>query len=149
MMNQESQSSNLTTLKFYNETGLDIEENITSDNKSVTAGAYGSAKDTALLMALLWKTYPLQLEITARKDARIVSQDGVAHVLPNTNEALGHFSGMIASKTGYTDLAGGNLAIIFDVGIGHPVIAVVLGSTYKGRFEDMEKLTDATLKALK
>ena len=46
-------------------------------------------------------------------------------------------------KTGLTDLAGGNLAVVFDVGLAHPVVAVVLGSTESGRFVDMQKLVDA------
>ncbi|MEK7460256.1 MAG: serine hydrolase [Patescibacteria group bacterium] len=149
MMNSKAQTMGLSTMKFYNETGLDIQENgLSSGSARMTPGAYGSAKDVSLLMTELWKTYPSQLEITARRDVRIVSQNGIAHALSNTNEALGHFPGMVGSKTGYTTLAGGNLAIIFDVGIGRPVVAVVLGSTYEGRFDDMQKLTDATLKTL-
>lgn len=148
MMNSKAQSLGLSTMKFYNETGLDLRFGGLDDSKSATPGAYGSAKDVALLMSELWRIYPTQLEITSREDARIISQDGITHVLPNTNEALGHFPGIMGSKTGYTTLAGGNLAIIFDVGIGHPIVAVVLGSTYKGRFDDMQKLTDATLRAL-
>lgn len=143
MMNEKARTLGLATLKFYNESGLDLEQG----GVSIMAGGYGSAKDVALLVAELWKKYPTTLEITTRKDVRIVSQDGIAHILPNTNEALGQYPGMIGSKTGYTSLAGGNLAIIFDIGIGHPVVAVILGSTREGRFSDMRALTQATLKA--
>ncbi len=146
MMNEKAKALGLSTMEFFNESGLDI------DNVRVglpaQAGSYGSAHDVAVLMGILWQTYPTTLEITARKDARIISQDKIAHILPNTNEAAGRYTGLIASKTGYTDLAGGNLVILFDVGIGHPVVAVVLGSSYKGRFEDMHVLTQATLKAV-
>jgi D-alanyl-D-alanine carboxypeptidase len=48
------------------------------------------------------------------------------------------------SKTGYTDLAGGNLAVVFDAGIGHPVAVVVLGSTKEERFTDVQRLVRAT-----
>ena len=51
-------------------------------------------------------------------------------------------------KTGLTDLAGGNLAVVFDVGLAHPVVAVVLGSTEYGRFEDMQKLVTTARKAI-
>ena len=74
--------------------------------------------------------------------------DNRVHILSNTNESLGRYPGILGSKTGYTDLAGGNLVIVFDVGINHPVAAVVLGSTREGRFEDMAKLTQATLKTI-
>lgn len=140
MMNEKARTLGLSTMEFFNESGLDVDK--------IRTGGYGSASDVASLMTTLWRTYPTTLEITARKDARVTSQDGIAHILPNTDEAAGRYNGLIASKTGYTDLAGGNLAILFDVGVGHPVVAVVLGSTYKGRFEDMHTLTQAALKAL-
>ena len=143
MMNEKAQALGLSTMEFFNESGLDLEENGTT----VKAGGYGSAHNIAMLMIELWNKYPATLEITTRKDARITSQDGIVHVLPNTNEALGRYPGMIGSKTGYTELAGGNLVILFDVGIGHPVVAVVLGSSRDGRFADMQMLTQATLKA--
>jgi D-alanyl-D-alanine carboxypeptidase len=47
-------------------------------------------------------------------------------------------------KTGYTDLAGGNLGIVADVVSGHRIVAVVLGSTRDGRFADMRTLIRAT-----
>ena len=52
---------------------------------------------------------------------------------------------MLLSKTGLTDLAGGNLSLVFDVGIGHPVAVVVLGSTKSARFTDGVELVHATL----
>ena len=53
--------------------------------------------------------------------------------------------GLLRSKTGFTDLAGGNLAVIFDAGMNHPVAIVVLGSTQSGRFTDVKTLMAATL----
>ncbi len=140
MMNEKALTLGFSTIEFFNESGLDVSE--------TQNGGYGSAREVALLFAELWKKYPTSVEITVRKDARIYSQDKIAHILQNTNEVTGRFPGLVGSKTGYTDLAGGNLAIIFDRGIGSPVVLVVLGSTYKGRFEDMQKLVRATIKAL-
>lgn len=146
MMNEKARTLGFSTMEFFNESGLDIEnKNTLTPTK---AGGYGSAREVASLMATLWKSYPETTEITSQKNARITSRDNILHILSNTNEAIGHFPGMLVSKTGYTDLAGGNLVILFDVGIGHPIVAVVLGSTYKGRFEDMRSLTQATLKTL-
>ena len=140
MMNEQAKTLGFSAMEFFNESGLDVDE--------TTNGGYGSAHEVALLMMNLWRKYPETLEITTHKDARIYSQDGGAHILPNTDEAIGHFPGLIGSKTGYTKLAGGNLAIVFDRGVGSPVVAVVLGSGYKERFADMQRLTDATLKVL-
>lgn len=144
MMNERARALGLAQMEFFNESGLDVNEgqNGLPAIASATAGGYGSARNVADLFAELWKKYPETVEITARKDARIISQDDIAHILPNTNEIVGHIPGLIASKTGYTTLAGGNLAVIFDKGIGEPVVAVVLGSSYKGRFADMEKLVE-------
>jgi D-alanyl-D-alanine carboxypeptidase len=54
----------------------------------------------------------------------------------------------VFGKTGFTDLAGGNLAIVFEVGPSRPVVAVILGSTQEGRFEDMRALVDHTREAI-
>lgn len=144
LMNARAEKLGLSSMQFLNESGLDISESL--DGQEISRpGALGSARDVAVLMATLWQTYPQSLEITRRKDARIVSQDGLAHVLINTNTGMSDYPGMLGSKTGFTSLAGGNLVIIFDIGIGHPVVASVLGSTIDGRFEDMKKLVDATL----
>lgn len=140
MMNAKADELELSSLEFSNASGLDIKE---IENESVLvrrAGGFGSAREVATLASLLWKKYPNTFEITAHKDARIVSQGDVTHSLMNTNEITGHIPGLMASKTGYTELAGGNLVVIFDIGIGHPIVAVVLGSTQKGRFEDMEHI---------
>ena len=138
MMNEKALALGLDQMEFFNESGLDI---------SVTQnGGYGSARNVAELFAELWKKYPENVEVTAGKDARIYSQDDIAHILPNTNEIVGRIPGLVASKTGFTNISGGNLAVIFDMGIGDTVVAVVLGSTYKGRFDDMQKLVEAVRK---
>ena len=55
--------------------------------------------------------------------------------------------GAEVSKTGFTDLAGGNLGVIVDVSVGHPVAIIVLGSTRNGRFEDVRILYDVLRKS--
>jgi D-alanyl-D-alanine carboxypeptidase len=137
MMNEKALALGLDQTQFFNESGLDV-----SDTQN---GGYGSAKNVAMLFEELWGKYPEVIEVTAHRDARIYSQDNIAHILPNTNEIVGKIPGLVASKTGYTELSGGNLAIIFDRGIGDPVIIVVLGSGYKERFDDVQKLVVATM----
>ena len=63
--------------------------------------------------------------------------------IPNTNQTIETLSGAEASKTGYTDRAGGNLAVIVDISVGHPIVIVVLGSTRQGRFQDIDVLYKA------
>lgn len=136
LMNERARALGFSNTEFFNETGLDI--------SPAQNGGYSSAREVAALFTKLHKDFPTTLEVTTRKHARIVSQGGIVHALPNTNEAISYLPGLIASKTGYTTIAGGNLAIMFDGGLGHFFVAVVLGSTYKGRFEDMRALMDKT-----
>lgn len=135
MMNKKAKDLDLVNMEFFNATGLDV--------NSVQSGGYGTAREVAVLLATLQKNFPATLEATARKNVRVILPSGRAYAFSNTNEALAHIPGLIASKTGYTDLAGGNLAIIFDGGLGHFFVAVVLGSTHKGRFEDMKNIMQA------
>jgi D-alanyl-D-alanine carboxypeptidase (penicillin-binding protein 5/6) len=120
-----------------NGTGLDID--------TTEAGAYGSARDIAQLAGEFATGIPDVSKATTKRSVTITSTAGVAHSLPNTNPDVSALPGLLLSKTGYTDLAGGNLAIVFDAGIGHPVAVVVLGSTRDARFTDVEKLVHATL----
>ncbi len=136
MMNDEARVRSFTSMKFTNESGL--------DSNQAHGGGYGSAREIALLLADIVRKSPNLLEATTRKEPRIVSVSGVPYTVINTNEIVGRIPGLIASKTGYTALAGGNLAVVFDIGIGHLIVAVVLGSGYEGRFRDMEKLVAAT-----
>jgi len=58
---------------------------------------------------------------------------------------VGTIPRLLLSKTGYTDLAGGNLALVFDAGIMHPIAVIVLGSSKSARFTDGTALVAATL----
>ena len=69
-----------------------------------------------------------------------LNSDIFAHLTKNTNIIVDKLPGVLASKTGFTDLAGGNLIMAFDIGLGHRIIISVLGSTKEARFEDLEKL---------
>lgn len=124
---------------FVDVSGLDV--------STTLAGSYGSARDIARLFAYAASTSPDVFAKTA--DSRIIVRglDGSA-TAENTNDALPSIPGFILGKTGYTDLAGGNLAIVYDEGPGHPVAIVVLGSTHEGRFDDMRTLVNATHQAL-
>jgi serine-type D-Ala-D-Ala carboxypeptidase (penicillin-binding protein 5/6) len=139
-MNQKARELALLQTYFMDASGLDLSESM--------ASAYGSARDVAQLMLYLLRNTPHLISATAKDDALIYSINGYSHEAINTNEALGVIPGLIGGKTGFTDLAGGNLVVAFDVGLGRPVIAVVLGSTQDGRFEDMKKLVDATRKTI-
>ncbi len=140
-MNEKARALGMHETFFENDTGLDI--------SSTTASAYGSARDIATLLASLVQTVPALVEDTSVEQKIFTSLSGYAHKARNTSSVPGALDGTIASKTGYTDLAGGNLAVVFEPIPGRPVAAVVLGSTRDGRDADMEKLADGSKMALK
>jgi len=135
-MNSKAKKLGLTQTYFLNETGLDIAGNAT--------GGYGSARDIAKLLSYMYANHPELVEITSYKN-KILRSSEAMHSIKNTNPHVGQIPGLIASKTGYTDMAGGNLAVLFDIGPARPVVAIVLGSSQDGRFDDMDDLVWATI----
>lgn len=136
LMNKKAKELNLEQTFFLNETGLDV--------NSETSGVYGSAKDITFLIKYILENEPEILAKTREESFLAVSLGEKPRDFENTNKIVNKIPGFIAGKTGYTDLAGGNLAIVFDAGFNHPIIAVVLGSSFEGRFNDMEKLVAAS-----
>ncbi len=134
-MNVRAKELGLSQTSFRNPTGLDI--------SPTEAGAYGSARDVAKLMEYILKNSPELLEVTTYIDTAVYNEAGIFHQADNTNYVVDAIPHTIASKTGYTTLAGGNLVVAFDAGLNRPVIAVVLGSTHQGRFSDILKLVEA------
>lgn len=137
-MNIRAKELGLLQTQFKNPTGLDI--------NPTEAGAVGSARDMAFLMEHIVVYAPDILTYTKENDAEVYSKTGQRHEAENTNDYVSKIPGLIGSKTGYTDLAGGNLVIAFNVGLNRPVVAVVLGSTQQERFTDILKLVKETQK---
>ena len=139
-MNITAEELGLSSMKFYNATGLDI--------STTEAGAYGSARDVSLLVEHIYTKYPEILKPTTAPKTRLYNSVGEFHEANNTNEIISEIPNLLGSKTGYTDLAGGNLTVIFDAGFNRPIVITVLGSTRTQRFSDMKKLIAATIASL-
>lgn len=139
-MNATAYEMGLTKTHFFNATGLDVTK--------TTSGAYGSAYDVARLAARFYKDYPQFFELTTRPEVQI-DQNGLPLSAEATMAPLQKLPGFVAAKTGYTDLAGGNLVAVFDLEPGKSVVAAVLGSTRNGRFDDIKTLIEAARLALK
>jgi len=135
-MNKKAEQLGMTQSFFLNETGLDINETI--------SGAYGSTKDMTILVEDILLNYPNLLGTSSYRQAEIGS-DILTHQIGNTNPSVEKLPSIIASKTGFTDLAGGNLIVVFDAGINRKIIVSVLGSTKEERFSDVEQLIWAGL----
>lgn len=139
-MNKKVKEIGLDQTYFINSTGL--------DKNKIVSGAYGSARNIAELLEYIIKHNPELIEVTRHKKLNFSSINEIEHFALNTNSLISSLPGLIASKTGFTDLAGGNLVIAFDAGINRPIIVVVLGSTQEDRFKDVEKLVEASLNSL-
>ncbi len=139
LMNKKAKEIGMEQTYFLNETGLDISKDV--------SGAYGSTSDVAKMARYAMEHYPEIFESTVY-DKIIIDSLDYKHEVLNTNQYVGKMIRILGSKTGYTELAGGNLITIFDAGYGRPFIAVVMGSSFEGRFSDMQKLITATYEYL-
>ncbi len=131
-MTKEARDNNWQSFTFSGATGLDVGERPT---------AWGSAKDVSSLYIKNITEFP-EVFIFPQTALSITSSEGVRVELSPTNEAIKNLPLLVAGKTGYTLSAGGNLAVVWK----HPfssdsyISAVVLGSTFSGRFADITKL---------
>lgn len=134
-MNAYAKQIGLEHTTFYNPSGLDA---------GGKPGAVGTAKDMSTLILHFLDTMPeIAAQTTLSQNsytARTAQDREKTHTISNTNDLSVHIDTLLASKTGYTKLAGGNLAIVYRVPIyGYTVAIVVLGSTREGRFVDIER----------
>jgi D-alanyl-D-alanine carboxypeptidase len=137
-MNEDAKVLSLD-LHFTDPAGRDIAGNI---------GGKGTVLEAAKLFAVARRNIPDILDATTKKRENVISSTGRISGVPNTNQAIESLPGAEASKTGYTDMAGGNLGVVVDISLGHPVVIVVLGSTKEGRFRDMSILYNTLRKSL-
>ncbi len=128
LMKNKAESLGASDMKFNNPIGLDVSGEV--------AGGYGSAED---LIKIASQT--LDSPIWSLGSVRVVkSTEGFIHKLNPTNNLDSEITPLLGAKTGYTDLAGGNLLIITEYPIGNPIGIVVLGSTENGRFSDVKNI---------
>jgi serine-type D-Ala-D-Ala carboxypeptidase (penicillin-binding protein 5/6) len=136
MMNEKARELKMSQTYFVSSSGLDKDD--------IIPGGNGSARDMAILFEHFLKKFPHALEATSYDKIILNSLDS-SYKAKNTNALTEKLPGLIASKTGFTDLAGGNLVIVFEPEPMRPIILVSLGSTQEGRFSDIEKLYLTTL----
>jgi D-alanyl-D-alanine carboxypeptidase (penicillin-binding protein 5/6) len=127
-MNYYTKFFNLN-MSFENPSGLDKKDETEATN-------FGDAVSVAKLINILQKENPKLLFHTANNYYKNYK---------NTNEYAETYPFLIGSKTGYTDMAGGNLATIFEIGPDEKIAIVVLNSTKEGRFQDVKYLLKSYL----
>ncbi len=139
LMNTKAEELGLSNTYFTNSTGL--------DTSTAQSGSYGSARDMAFLMEHIIKNTPDLLLHTKKTTAVFHDTAGNTFSATNTNQHIANILNPLGSKTGYTDLAGGNLVVAFNIGLNHPIIISVLGSSREGRFTDVEALVQTVTRA--
>lgn len=135
-MNLLASSLGLAKTYFLNPTGLDLDDRL--------SGAYGTANETAKLFSKLFQQKPEIFLATSRPSLILTSESGTKHVFESSAKELLLLPGLIAVKTGFTDLAGGNIVFAFNLSPSRQFIAVILGSSFNGRFTDAIKIYEAT-----
>ena len=143
-MNTKAKRLGMNSTTFYNPTGLDIKENETELLDVPTlegqAGAYGSAEDMNTLANYALTSYPEIFKATTVPELELKSESGFIHKVLNTNVIINKIPNIIFSKTGFTEITGGNLSVVFEDKEGDKIAVTVLGSTIDDRFVDMEKI---------
>ncbi len=132
-MNAKAKNLGLSSMTYSNTTGLDVNNN---------PGGYGSAGDVNTLVSYMYKNFPKVAFTTSQAEVSIESAAGNSYKLQNTNIVTDKIPNLQFSKTGFTKLAGGNLAIIFKNKEGHDLAITILGGTESSRFSDMASIVD-------
>lgn len=139
-MNKKADEIGMKNTYYFNVTGL--------DESNQKGGSYGTSEDVAKLFSYALKNHPEIFEATTQKEMKIISLDNIVHMAKNTDVVVNYIPGIKGSKTGFTDLAGGNLVVAFDPELGRPIVISILGSTEIDRFKDMIKLVEASLEKI-
>ncbi len=162
LMNFYAKKMGLTHTFFRNPTGLTIGKTTVSNiakpgvKASTTetvgdlaiAGGVSTAREVAQMMWNVISENPNLLDITHFENAvfKVDGKDTV--IVNNTNKLLKNFP-ITFGKTGFTENAGGNLAIVMQKDArATPYIIVVLGSTIDKRFDDAAALASTTMKLI-
>jgi len=133
-MNTKARKIGMENTSFYNFTGLDLDLE--------RAGALATAEDVNTMALYARRAYPEIFGVTIMPEINLKSQSGFVHNFKNTNIIVDKIPGLLFSKTGFTEIAGGNLVIIFKDKKGDEIAITVLGSSFEGRFSDMEKIVN-------
>ncbi len=134
-VNKMNGTANLLGLNmtFENPSGLD-------KSSDTVATAFGDSLSVAKLIALMSKKYPNIMDSTTH---------GYYDGAPNTNAEASSWPFLLASKTGFTDVAGGNLATVFSPSPEEEIAIVVLGSTRERRFQSVLDLLKKYIENIK
>jgi D-alanyl-D-alanine endopeptidase (penicillin-binding protein 7) len=111
------------------------------DPSGLSSGNQSTADNLLLLAQKIYSDYPKVLAITRTTQATATELgSGKKTFVKSINDFAGE-ADFIGGKTGYTNIADGNLLSIFKYN-GRPILVVVLGTDETDRFINTEKLFD-------
>jgi D-alanyl-D-alanine carboxypeptidase (penicillin-binding protein 5/6) len=113
------------------------------DERNRRGASYMSPRDVARASFELVSRFPDITKLSSRYTYTINDQVGGKFTLKNTNPLVSTADNVLLSKTGFTNLAGGNLVMVTEPSPGVWVASVVMKSTKETRTKDMEVVLDA------
>lgn len=140
-MNFTAKKIGLAHSTFINASGLT--ETLHKNNQPLSS--VGTVRDVTILLEKIIIEYPELASATQIQSATVTNTTGKKIEIKNTNKLLDDplFSTqkkrIVLGKTGFTDEAGGNLAIVLLKNNQYYSITVI-GSTIEGRFDDIHYL---------
>ncbi len=134
MMNAEAEKIGLSHSILRDPSGL--------DERNLRGASYMSPRDVARAAFELVSRFPEITKLSSRSAYDITDKMGGKFSLHNTNPLVASTKNVLLSKTGYTNLAGGNLVMVIEPSPDIWVAMVVMKSTKDDRVVDMEKLID-------
>ncbi len=134
-MNATAQTLEFKSFVYKNPSGIDLVEGTKRDG-----GGMGSACDSARMLITLQKKYPSYALLSTKGETTIQALDGTSLVLHNTDPLPMEKSGILASKTGSTTLAGGNLSLVYSTNGQQFGIVVIGAKDETARLVEMRKL---------
>ena len=132
LMNEFAKEQGLVQTHFINSTGLDAHTGL--------SGSESSAIDIVQIISSVLSNAPDLASATTRKSKDFFVFGGANHKAVNTNHDIGFYPNALLSKTGFTTIAGGTLAVVVEIE-KRPIVIVALQSTKDGRFFDVRELT--------
>lgn len=132
-MNQKAQDLDMVDTYFNDPAGLDDENGFSTAEDLIKLVKYSLSHD-------------IIHSILRTRQETIFSQDrSIVHRIFSTNKLLNLIPNLITGKTGYTEEALGNMAVVTKSRAGGNTISIILGSNQ--RFEETKELIDWINKA--
>jgi D-alanyl-D-alanine endopeptidase (penicillin-binding protein 7) len=118
---------------------LGMQNTYYNDPSGLSSANESTASDLILLAQDIYDDYPQILAVTRLTQATVTNlATGKKVVVKTINDFAGR-ADFVGGKTGYTDLADGNLLSVFRYK-GRPVIVVIMGTDDAARFTNTEAL---------